>query len=527
MSDLRDDFPAFARALGVDLWPHQVAAADADAFVTVIAAARRTGKTTLVELLAAWTCFRERDVRVVILSATQDASRRVTESIAGRLGSSRLTRGAVVDDHATRIRLANGSEIVSLPASQRQVRGYGRGVKLLVIDEAGFVTDELWRAAHYIALDERANGSRILLTGTPWGGAEAFFRQAFVAGRDGDPDHSAHHWTYEVNPLLDRAYLERQRGRVSPAEYAAEVLGEWSDAAGALFPRDLLDAHTADVELPDLLAVAEPLRLPVGLDTGVSFDRSAAAAWARLPVAALNPEREALPVFVPVVKVWPLKTPILEPARELAARAARWSAITVETNGVGVGAYQHLSEQVRSLGRPRPVGRVWNPHATSAQSKAAGYGVLLALLERGQIVLPRHPDLLRQLAGLRFEQGERGMVRIGAEDAATHDDAADSVFLAAGPYRPEGSRTFRVVLQNLAASRVPDGDVPHASEREVIETAAGLRLFRRAVLQSPGDARQVWAPAVGEPVDDVQVQSSRTLREALLHHRQETITWRL
>ena len=31
----------------------------------------------------------------------------------------------MVDDFATRVRLANGSEIVSLPASQRQVRGYG------------------------------------------------------------------------------------------------------------------------------------------------------------------------------------------------------------------------------------------------------------------------------------------------------------------------------------------------------------------------------------------------------------------
>ena len=49
--------------------------------------------------------------------------------------------------------------------------------------------------------------------------------------------------------MLDRAYLERQKHRVSPMEYAAEVLGEWSDAVGALFPRALLDAATVDVEV--------------------------------------------------------------------------------------------------------------------------------------------------------------------------------------------------------------------------------------------------------------------------------------
>lgn len=524
MSDLRDDFAAFAGALGVELWPHQVAAAGDPAFITSVAAARRTGKTTMLELLAAWVCFRQAGVQAVIVSATEDASRRVTESLGERLRSHRLTRGAVVDDFAARIRLANGSEILSVPPTHGKVRGLGRRVMLLVVDEAGFIPGERWSAMHYIALDNRAQGSRIILAGTPWGPADHFFRRAFLAGRDGDPDHGSHHWTHAVNPNLDAAYLARMRERVAPSEYAAEVLGEWSDAAGALFPRELLDAHTADVDLPDLLDVPAPLRLPVGLDTGVSFDRSAAAAWARLPVGTLNPDREPLPVFVPLVKVWPVRTPILEPARELAALGERWSVITVETNGVGVGAYQHLRElRGRTL---RPAGRRWNPHATSAQSKAAGYGALLALLERGQVVLPRHPDLLRQLAGLRFEQGERGMVRIGAEDAATHDDVADAVMLAAGPYRRDGERALRVVLQHLAGARVPDGDVPQDGEREVIETPAGLRVHRRAALQSPAEAREVWAPQAGVPAPQ-ESQQSRTLRDALLHHNQEVTVWEL
>jgi hypothetical protein len=39
----------------------------------------------------------------------------------------------------------------------------------------------------YIALDERANGSRIVIAGTSWGSLEHFFRRAFIAGQEGDP----------------------------------------------------------------------------------------------------------------------------------------------------------------------------------------------------------------------------------------------------------------------------------------------------------------------------------------------------
>jgi hypothetical protein len=330
---MRDDVALFAEGvLRRPLWPHQLEAAASDRFITSIAKARRTGGTTLVETLAAHACFRERNVKAVILSASQEASRRVTEDLGALLATSDVARGSVVDDFVTRIRLSNGSEIVSLPASQRAVRGLGRGVKLLVVDEAGFVPEELWRAAHYIALDERANGSRILLVGTPWGGPDAFFRRAFEAGRDGDPDHASHHWTFEVNPNLDRAYLERQRERVSPPEYAAEVLGEWSDAVGALIPRALIDANTADVEIPSLGALTPPARPIIGLDWGVSYDRSAAAVGYRLPVGELNVDLERRPRFIVVPFVWPAGHPLIGDERrpgvvhEVARACAPWGS---------------------------------------------------------------------------------------------------------------------------------------------------------------------------------------------------------
>lgn len=500
----RADVGVFAeQVLRRPLWPHQLEAAGSRAFVTSIAAARRTGKTVLVETLAIWVAFRQRGVKVVILSATQDAARRVTEEIGATLAGSRLLRTSVVEDFATRIRLTNGSEIISLPASQRQVRGYGRGVMLLVVDEAGFVGDELWRAAHYIALDERAAGARVLLCGTPWGAPGAFFRQAFEAGGQADPDYASHHWTHEANPLLDHAYLLRMRDRVSPAEYAAEVLGEWSDAAGSLFPRSLLERSTADVELGPLEWLRPPARLLLGTDWGVSFDRSSAVAIGRLPVASLNPDLRPLSRFVVAgVKVWPAGTPMIAGVvGDIVALPAAWARINSEVNGVGAGPTQELlrrleerEERERLARGPGWGSEEWRLRSvfSTAALKTDAYGRLLWLLEQERLVLPRHPDLLRQLAGLRFEQGARGALSIEAENAHLHDDVADALMLASGPYVVRGRRGVRSTLAGLAArTDWPDAELP--ADVECVSTGGGLRVPRKPWLQSV-DGLEVTGP---------------------------------
>ncbi len=485
MPDASLSIDAFAKqVLRQPLWPHQLAAADSDAFITCIAAARRTGKTTAAEVMAMYTAFSNRACKVLVLSATEDAARRVTESIRMTLNANRLTRGAVVDDYATRISLTNGSEIISLPASQRQVRGYGKAVLLVILDEAGFMPSELWTAAHYTALDERANGSRILMLGSPWGGRDHFFRRSFASGIDGDQDHASFHWTYEVNPTLDREYLERQRDHVSPAEYAAEVLGEWSDAAGSLFSRDLLERQTADLQLPQLRQLVVPARPSVALDWGVSFDRSAAAILYRLPVAALNPHLEPRPRFVVLPHIWPAGELLGNVVGDIARSNVYWSYVATETNGVGAMPSQELSAQVR---RSWPAGLscTWYFTSTTAAKKTAGYGTVLGLLEQNQLVLPRHPDLLRQLAGLRFEQGERGFTRIEAENRVVHDDVADALMLGMLPHQPKGSSRIRCHMQTFASRDYAPADaaIPELDE-PIIETAGGLRLHARPSLQS-------------------------------------------
>src|SRR4051794_39754629 len=77
LATLREDVALFTdRVFRRPLWRHQLEAAASTKFITCVAKARRTGGTELVERLAAHACFRERNVKAVVLSAAQEGSRR-------------------------------------------------------------------------------------------------------------------------------------------------------------------------------------------------------------------------------------------------------------------------------------------------------------------------------------------------------------------------------------------------------------------------------------------------------------------
>jgi hypothetical protein len=214
----------------------------------------------------------------------------------------------------------------------------------------------------------------------------------------------------------------------------------------------------------------------------VSFDQSAVVAVYRLPVASLNPDRPELPRFVAIPHVFPVKTPLRDVVDFVVDKGACASHLSIEINGVAAMPAEEIRRALVGTGDRH----VWNLVHTTNATKTAGYGGILGLLEREQLVLPRHPQLLRQLAGLRFEQGERGFTRIEAENPAVHDDVADSLMLAAMPYRPENSRRIRCHISRLASPEHawPDSDLPERFGGEVIETGGGLRVWTRPPLQS-------------------------------------------
>src|SRR5918997_1476826 len=100
------------------------------------------------------------------------------------LARSEETRGSAVDEGKTRIDFRNGSVLMSRPASPKAIRGLGRDLRLLVLDEASLIDESIWTSAMFVAMDEKREGARIILADVPWGSREHWWRRQFELGTD-------------------------------------------------------------------------------------------------------------------------------------------------------------------------------------------------------------------------------------------------------------------------------------------------------------------------------------------------------
>lgn len=505
--ELRDRLDVFAAEVGNPLTDWQVRALDLALRVTAIVAPRQSGKSRSLAMLALWSAFREPELRVLIVSAGEEASRRLLAEVRRVASASPLLRGSLVDEQAGLLTLTNGSEIRSVPASERQVRGWT--VDLLLIDEAALVPDDLLLGAAFPTTAARPD-ARIVLASSALRAAGPFFDHVRL-GEQGSEHVRSHRWRLGDCEWITPSSIEAARESMSELRFRAEYEGEFAGSADALFSRDVLDRATADYLPLRLAELRGPARLAAGIDWGQTTDRSALVAIARLP----DPSRRTF--FVAVAERWAAGYPLHGVVSEIAGSPAHFEVIAPEMNGLGGPCSQMLDRALRQrspsqgggdlpsrailideaelerairAGRqpraPRPSGyhtrRV--PVHTTAELKAATYSALRLLIEQERLLLPRSAEeLQRELLMLRVDLTPTGTERI--EASSGHDDLADALALALIPFRRPRERQYRTVIGDLASPRrlLPESPAVHLAEPEV-ETGGGLRLYRRPALQS-------------------------------------------
>lgn len=222
----RLDRDALFRMLGYVPHPGQRLVHETSARVRVLACGARWGKSrcAVMELLAfalapgpaarAWIAaprFEVVDMLLELLLAqlAGDLAHRLVEV-------ERRTRRVVVQN------LAGNSVVIEGRCTERTASLLGVTLDFLLVDEAGRVADEAWDGALSQRLVER-NG-RAFIVGTPRGEG-SWFHRLFELGRNGTPDVAS--WTGPTvdNPGIDPALVERERERLSAAEFASEYLG--------------------------------------------------------------------------------------------------------------------------------------------------------------------------------------------------------------------------------------------------------------------------------------------------------------
>jgi hypothetical protein len=198
---------------------------------------RQWGKSSITALVALHECLYRAPARVVLISPSLQQSQELFKKLHGfweKLSGAPSAR----QESLTRMELSNGSRIISLPGSEKTIRGYS--ATLIVIDECARCPDELVSACRPM-LAASADGRFICLS-TPAGKRGFFYEQ----WKNLDADwHRIRVQASDCTRILP-AFLEEEKAALGPLLYGQEYCCEFHDAETSVFATELIEAAMVD-----------------------------------------------------------------------------------------------------------------------------------------------------------------------------------------------------------------------------------------------------------------------------------------
>jgi hypothetical protein len=203
---------------------------------TLVNCCRQFGKSTIAALGACWESLYAAPAMVVVISPSQPQSTELFKKIHGfwqRLPGA----PAAEQESLTRMELSNGSRIISLPGSERTVRGYS-AASLVIMDEASRVPDELLAAVRpMLAVKE----GRFLALSTP-AGKRGWFYEAWEHGEGWE--------RISVKgvdcPRISKEFLAEELQALGPIRFSAEYECQFVDDNTSAFSTALIEMALTD-----------------------------------------------------------------------------------------------------------------------------------------------------------------------------------------------------------------------------------------------------------------------------------------
>jgi hypothetical protein len=244
MMQLRDDLRlaldrvSFARALGLepDAWQEDLLRSTSDR--VLLNCSRQSGKSTMTGLIALHRALYHPGSLILCLAP---ALRQSQELFAKVLGFYR-DLGRPVPAQAERklsLELENESRIVTLPGTDKTIRGFS-GAALLIVDEASRVADELYFAIRPMLA---VSGGGLMMLTTPHGKRGVFYEE-WTGGRGWE--------RYEVPasecPRISPEFLEEEREALPSWVYRQEYECSFEETEDQVFTTEMVEqAATSEV----------------------------------------------------------------------------------------------------------------------------------------------------------------------------------------------------------------------------------------------------------------------------------------
>jgi Terminase large subunit, T4likevirus-type, N-terminal len=232
------DRPAFAKRLGLepDPWQERLLRSTSDR--VLLNCSRQSGKSTMSGIIALHRALYHPGSLILCLAPAL----RQSQELFGKVLGFYRDLGRPVLPQAERklsLELENGSRIVTLPGSEKTIRGFS-GAALLLVDEASRVADELYFAVRPMLAVSRG---ALMMLSTPYGKRGIFFEEW----------SQGHGWErYEVPatdcPRISEEFLEEERRALPARIYRQEYFNSFEETDDQAFAyEDVQAAMSEDV----------------------------------------------------------------------------------------------------------------------------------------------------------------------------------------------------------------------------------------------------------------------------------------
>jgi hypothetical protein len=238
MAELRNDLKlaldrsALAREVGIEADPWHEDLLRSSSNRVLLNCCRQSGKATISSVIALHRALYYPGSLILCLAPAL----RQSQELFGKIASFYRDLGRPIPPQGERklsLELENGSRIVTLPGSEKTIRGFS-GAALLIVDEASRVADELYFAVRPMLA---VSGGALMMLTTPYGKRGAFHEE-WTGGYGWD--------RYEVPardcPRIPAEFLEEERQTLPAWIYRQEYECSFEETDDQVFTTEMIDA---------------------------------------------------------------------------------------------------------------------------------------------------------------------------------------------------------------------------------------------------------------------------------------------
>ncbi len=425
---LRDPVIFARNFLNFEPFPYQEEFLRNESHLIAACCGRQVGKTTLAAIKALHYTLANNQVRTLIISAGLRQSMILFDKILDLTEIAVPAKVLTSYKSRTKVRFANGSEIVALPCGRNGSTLRGFTADMVILDEANFipriVIDSVVRPTTITRPE-----ARLIMISTPWTRDHPFY-EALSKPEFGFTTYT---WPSDMNPMISKEQLELEKRTIGDFAFNREYNAAFIDDQFSFLPSALVLSCTDEYALNEDPPQGERYKgqFLIGIDFGKHTDHSA--------IVVLEKIDDNLRLVY--LKELPLETPytaVIGTVRRL-NQAYAFAAGCLDKTGVGEGPYEEVKQFMRGI----------EGVTLTAQMKEDLMGKLKLALEKGILILPRdNPQLLVQMTAQQCEPTKSGTLKF-SHPAGTHDDQLWSLALAVYALQQQTRPNFKPITRSF------------------------------------------------------------------------------